>query len=46
MTTSFLPLILVCVTNKIHVVVSIQSSIYTLELENDELIMTSANFKK
>jgi len=39
MTTSILSCILVCMTNKIHVVMSIQSSVDTLKLENDELSM-------
>ena len=44
-TTSVLSIILVYTINKIHVVMSIQSSIDTLKLENDELSMT-INIKK
>ena len=46
MTTSILSCILVCTTNRIHVVMSIQASIYTLKLENDELSMTINDVKK
>ena len=47
MTTSILSsFILVCMINKIHVVMSMQSSIDTLKLENDELTMTSNSFKQ
>ena len=46
MTASILSCILVCVINRIHVVMSIQSSIDTLNLENDELSMTVNDLKK
>ena len=40
MTTSILSCILVCMIDRIHVVLSIYSSIDTVKLENDELSMT------
>ena len=46
MTTSILSCILVCMINRIHVVMSIQSSIDTLKLENDEWSMTIDDSKK
>ena len=44
MTTSILSFILVSLINKIHLVMSIQSSIDTLKLENGELSMKSNDF--
>jgi len=45
MTTNILSFVF-CLIDKIHVVMSIQSSIDTLKVENDELTMTSNNCKK
>ena len=45
-TTSILSCVLVRMINIIHVVMSIQSSIDTLKLENDELSMTFNDLKK
>ena len=45
MTTSILSFILVCMINRIDVVMSTQPSIHTLKLENDDLTMT-INIKK
>ena len=46
MSTNILSFILVYMINKVHVVMSIQSSIDTLKLENDELSMTINSFYK
>ena len=46
MTTSILSFMLVCMIDRIHVVMSIQASIDTLKVENDELSMTITNLKK
>jgi len=46
MTTSILTCMLVCMINRIHVVLSIQSSIDTSKLEDDELSMTVNRSKK
>ena len=46
MTTRILSCMLVCMINRRHVIMSIQSSINTLELEKDELSMTMNDLKK
>jgi len=46
MTTSIFSCVVVCMINIIYVVMSIQSSIDTLKLENDELSMTIDDLKK
>ena len=45
LTTNNLSCVL-CVINKIHVVMSVQSSIHTLRLEYEGLTMTTNNLKK
>jgi len=45
-TTSILSCILVCMINRIHAVMSIQSSTDTLKLENDKLSRAINNLKK